>query len=211
MKLTSTLKRAAAIVAILLAGGAANAAVIGFDELTNSGSGHETYASVTSGGFVFANSMGSSGAFVVWGASHPYNADPGGATLTHNYANTTTVMTKAGGGTFSLLSVDFGDVYNQPGNGLTIQIVGTRSDLSTVIETITTDLLAGLETFMFDTLTDLVSVAWTPIAGTSNRFLQFDNVAVGGTSVPVPEPMTLSLLGGGLVALTALRRRRHRT
>jgi hypothetical protein len=215
MRLENILKRAAAAlgtagIATLVATGPVGAAVIDFGELAVSGSDAQSFASISSGGFDFVSSVASSGSYLVWGTTNPFNADPGGATLSHNFPGTTTVMTKADGGTFSLLSIDFGDVYNQPFNVQTIQIVGTRADQSTVTETVTTDALAGLESFLFTDLTDLVSVAWTPISATTNAFLQFDNVVVDEISVPVPEPMTLTLLVGGLAALAGLRRRRSR-
>jgi hypothetical protein len=212
MRLWTTAKSVASALAIaglsaLLAAQPANAAVIDFNELAHDGAGQAVYASVTSGGFNFTNSFNSPGRFLVWGATHGSNADPGGATLSHNYADSTTVMTKADGGTFSLLSIDFGDVYNGM-NMLTIEIIGTRADLSTVAETVITGSLPGLETFLFENFDDLISVAWTPIAGTDNRYLQLDNIVVDHAAVSVPEPMSVALLAGGLVALAGSRRRR---
>jgi hypothetical protein len=213
MSITSTVRRAGASLlsgslglAALLAAASANAAVIDFDNLRYEGSSFSSYASVDSGGFQFTNSFGGSGAFLVWDTAHNSNANPGGATLSHNYGGSTTTMSQIGGSTFSLLSIDFGDVYNQAGNVETIQIVGTRSDLSTVIETVTTDALAGLETFAFSSFVDLISVEWTPISGTRNTYLQLDNIVVNEMVSSVPEPMSLSLFAGGLAALALTRR-----
>jgi hypothetical protein len=212
MRLINTARRAAAALAIMGAATltsteSAGAAVIDFNELANPGVMFQTYASISSGGFTFTNSFNSDGRFLVWGTEHAFNGDPGGATVSHNYAGTTTTMTKDDGGTFSLLAIDFGDIYNQAAV-LTIEIVGTRADMSTVVETITTDTLAGLETFLFDTLTDLISVSWTTIAG-PNLNLQFDNVVVDYAVTAVPEPMTLTLLAGGLGALAFSKRHRR--
>jgi hypothetical protein len=210
MKLTNTRQRALLLsslgAALLLTAPAAKAAVVGFDELAHN-LPYQTSASVSSGGFDFANN-GGSGSIIIWGKSNASNADPGGATLGHNHGFTTTTMTKSDGGSFSLTSIDFGDVYNQAYNIQKIQIVGTKADLSTVTHTVTTDALAGLETFLFADFDDLIAVAWTTISGTANGYLQVDNVVVDGVASSVPEPMSLSLFAGGLAALAVQRRRR---
>lgn len=185
---------------------AAQATVINFDSVV----GFQTLPSpYNEAGFQFVNSSDSSGAILFWGQGNMYNADPNGNTFSHNYAGTTTTLTRVGGGTFTFNSIDLADVYNDQGSGAgqggNIQFDFLFADASTSSSTVSIDGLPGFQTFDFG-LTDLTQVSWTPLT-TYGPWLQLDNVRVDETGNPVPEPASLSLVALALSALAVRRKR----
>jgi hypothetical protein len=193
----------------LLAAPAAASVTITFDEIDNIAGNvfpaGATYLSPQ--GFRFTNSFGGTGGLLVWQRSLSFNADPDGATMSHNFSSTTTTVVAEDGSLFDLTSIDFADVYNDASGG-TFQMGWTFADDSTGGGIYTLDNLIGLQTFSFN-VTGIKSFTILPVA-TLGNWIQFDNVVLnGGGGAVVPEPATWAMMiaGFGLVGAAARRRR----
>jgi hypothetical protein len=137
------------------------------------------------------------------------NADyPGSPAIFINHPGSTVTLSKVGGGTFSLNSIDMATAY---GGGLAGSVLFT-GDLfggGTVTATESWNAAAGLPTFQ----TDVFSSAWTNLTDVYFSqilpYSQFDNVVVNGNVTP--EPATMTLLATGLVGIVGagLRRRKR--
>ena len=126
---------------------------------------------------------------------------------------TVTTMTRDGGGTFPLVSIDLAELFVGLPAADQVQIDGSLAGGGVV--SVTFDLdgindgpggLDDFETFLLPGgFSDLTSVVFTGLnsQGQDPRFT-FDNVVV-------PEPATALLLCGGMVALAARRRSRPAT
>jgi hypothetical protein len=193
------------LTAVLAGTGVATATLIDFNEFTNEFG--EFTGPLDSKGFHFANNAPAGGApFAIWGFDNPWNADPGGATLSHNFALTTTTLTRVGGGAFEFDSVDFGNVYNLAGNQEDVTLVGTLGGGGTISTVVRTNGMAGLTHFEFDGLfLDVTQITWTPSNGVQNNFLQVDNVAVDSTSTAIPEPLSIFILIASLSTFGLMR------
>jgi hypothetical protein len=180
----------------------ANAVLVDFEDLTNNGESGFTHFgdNVNSLGFNFASTMhiGDSSALASWTDGLP-DYYTGSCSLFGNYTDEIVVMTKVGGGAFSVTSIDAADVFRGEG-GQTVTLIGTRADSSTVTQSFVLG-SGNLQTFALSGMTDIVSMSLDDSATT---WFQFDNVNVGA----VPEPATFAVLGIG--ALAILRRRRAR-
>lgn len=189
---------------VLLAAASAQALVIDFEAIDNSGSGHVFSGnSLDTQGFNLSNDCSySSNCILHWGSSNAYNADANGVTYSHNYTGSTTTLTQSSGDFFDLFSIDFGNVYDTNSYVQEILVTGyfNTGDISS---TVITDSLSGLETFTFD-WTGLNSVTWTETTGT---FLQLDNIVLNNAGTSVPEPSSIILLVLGLVGLNFLRKK----
>lgn len=106
---------------------------------------------------------------------------------------------------FSLLSIDLA-CLNDADCGVAVSFTGTKSDTSMVNFVATpVDTLNSLTTFYLPAeFSDLVEVQWRQSA----PFHQFDNITVAA-STDLPEPGSMALLAGGLLAFGLLRRRRN--
>lgn len=195
----STIAMAAAFL-VVGAVTSASATVINFDTYfpeTNPESDIKGIGEViTVDGFQF--DPGLTGQYIQWSIGTPQNADPKGHTLSHNYAGTTTTMTKVGGGLFDLLSIDFADIYNEDFGGDVK--VGWDSGSSTL----TLAQISGLQTFALN-LTGISYFTITPIS-TQFLWIQFDNIVTdeaGPSPVPVPGALPLlasAMIGFGVIA-----------
>lgn len=116
-----------------------------------------------------------------------------------------TRLTKIGGGTFDLVSIDLdglngsatvvppGGIFPYPSPAL-FTFIGTRLDATTVTESFTTDHnFPNRQTFTFSALFDSVTqVTWTQDNGYPRPSQQFDNIVVTATDVSSPPPHFLS-------------------
>jgi hypothetical protein len=130
---------------------------------------------------------------------------PGSTALFNDTIGGSITLTRNGGGTFAISSIDFSEL-NGPGVAF-VNIVGTLLGGGTISQLIELDGVFGLETFFFGgSWTNLVSISWTQ----DSPFHQFDNIQLSEVSAPVPVPAAGLLLLGGLATLVAARRRHAR-
>ena len=174
---------------------------IDFEEIDNSAANVFSGNSLDTQGFNLTNDNSSSDAILHWSSTNIRNADAGGVTFSHNYAGSTTTLTQLNGEAFDLFTIDFADINNSGTiQNITIDAVTVTGTLFS--NTITLDMLSGLETFDFNWY-NLASASWTETTG---AFLQLDNIAVATTVVPVPAAVWL--FGSGLIGLTGIARRK---
>ncbi len=127
-----------------------------------------------------------------------------------NY-NALATLTKVGGGTFSLLSIDLASVYtaSQLGAAGSVLFTGDLFGGGTVTQTLTWAAPSGSPTNQ----TNLLNSNWNNLVDVYFSqplpYFQFDNVVLDGTaSSTVPEPATMTLLATGLAGMAAARRRK---
>ena len=117
-----------------------------------------------------------------------------GSTALFNDANNgVTRLTKSGGGTFTLTSINLAELNGN--NVATVTFTGTKPDTSTVTQAFTIDGVAfGQQTFTFPaTFTNLTKVEWAQVA----LYHQYDNIVVAGCGGPPPNtPPSLTAPNG---------------
>jgi hypothetical protein len=126
-----------------------------------------------------------------------YDADPTPSTgLFTNFGQTTTTITRTGGGSFDLVSMDIDDVYNSGAPSGDLNYSWTLSGGGGGSGTFNVDGVPGYSTLVLN-LIGLSSFSFTP--STQLTFVQFDNVVVANvaaTPAPAALPLFASALGG---------------
>lgn len=195
------LKLIAVAAALWLASIPAHAAVIDFEDLgVAPGTQFDPpdFATVTSGGFDFVH--GPRNAFSDLHFPNGSSFSIGGTTelVTHQDF----IMTRNGGGAFTLNQFDWGGTF---GENATFEVIGQLMGGGTVSQLFSPDgNSATLQTFVLGgSFNNLVSVTWEHFGRWNEQ--NVDNLVVDAAAVP--EPTTLALLGLGLAGLRLTKRR----
>jgi hypothetical protein len=106
------------------------------------------------------------------------------------------LLTHTGGLTFDLLSIDLSERFSDQ-LGAELNLIGTKSDGSTVISSFSMDGVFGFETFTPQGLTDLTALRFDYAL----YFCQYDNITLD----IIPEPATILLFGLGSLLLRKLK------
>ncbi len=193
--------KCAATAGLLAVAGTAGAATITFDSLTNLDAWQYDAPVYTEQGYSFASTLNGPYSLYSYGlGAVGVNADPTGATLSENDDGQGVIVSRQGGGTFTLDSFDL--AFNPPGtdNSGSVRFdytnaSGTHSTLLNFSDAYT------LHTFDFD-YTGLLSFTLY------DDDFQLDNVKVDAEVMAVPEPSAWGLLLAGLAAIALVARRR---
>lgn len=204
--------------AALLMSFGAQAALVGFDDIPNTGNGIQS-GTVTSAGYNFTGGhyhiIDSPGAFVR-NASTSY--------LTAEAANAlgqSVTMTKVGGGTFTLNQVDVAELWlpGDPTNDFFEVLISANQFGGGVLSmSVTLDGIgdgaggvADFQTVVLAGWTNLTDVTFTGrnAAGAFGDY-SIDNLIVDENGVPEPSGLALLALGGLSLVAGAARRRRAR-
>lgn len=212
----TAISAAAALAAGMALSTAASAAVVDFDTLRSSNYvslGYGTTYAEDGLGFRAYGTDGRDEHMAIWGYdTHPgYQADVDGASPWVNSINAFLRISKVGGGTFTLNSLDLADYLNLKAPlsnyGMAYTYVDAGGSHSGVFNL---DQKAGLQTFTVN-LADITYMdLFTGTSGDSG--VQIDNVrfneslSVGG----VPEPATWAIMLVGFGGLGATLRQRRR-
>lgn len=191
----------------MIISGYADATTIDFNFLTQNRTAYTDYpGGITNQGFRITNSADSLFSF---GATSIYNLDPGGATLSASKGFSSTTLTRADGGSFDFVSIDFGDPYGtaqlwENSGVYTYMFEFTHTngltDLSSISVPFSTRDANGmvtyspLKTFSFDEQ-NLRAVSWN--ATNMYGYWQADNVVL--STVPEPNSLALMLCGIALI------------
>lgn len=189
----------------------AHAVVITFDGLTGgtvtSNGAIEYPLPVVADGYSFTTLPffdGRPGQFATWTAASNANATfsnyTGSISLFSNSGNPTTIVA-SGGGAFSVSSLAVAYAFRPGGNSPTLIFTGTRAVGGSVTQTYTIPGDTVLHTVGLNGFVGLTSFTLSQFGG--NESFQFDNINVQA----VPEAASALMLGMGLLALLAVRRK----
>lgn len=194
-------------IAVLGAGSTAGAAaVLDFDDLGQAGTG-KNYIRQNNfkyEGFNFYSTYSLDPNFFTLGEDDPANADPDGATFSHNWDRYEVNITKADNSLFDLFSIDLADKFNV-GAGHAGRFRFVYADNHQEELSFTTDSNVGLETFVVNK-TGLKAFLYYADAG-----VQIDNMALEGSVTAVPEPATWAMMILGFAGVGSVVRTRRRT
>jgi hypothetical protein len=180
---------------------AAAESVIDFEGLAPLVAGKDSLylSSYSEDGFSFTSSVDpllADTAFSVWGpAGENYS---GSTALFNTYDTALTILRRADGTPFSLLSIDLSPAFADPGSPGSVLFLGRHSDNSAVTQEFQFGPgNAPVTHILGPGFSDLVEVRWEQAA----PWHQFDNVRVAS----VPEPAALALMLFGLLMLAVWR------
>jgi hypothetical protein len=213
----SKMKSFACALAFACAVPAAQAAVITFNDLAGTAMQGNTnvssytqffYSTATVDGFKFG--AVNNGYFDTYIIGPDYTGTNAASSLAYNgndyfLSFSPVLMKAANGAAFSVSSLDLG---TWSGGALSITLLGTRTNGSTVTQSLSTTIYNQQTTNDFNSLvlngfTGLASLQFT--SSTGNGFA-IDNIVVNEAAVP--EPGSLAIFGLGLAAVAGLRRRK---
>ena len=177
--------------------------VLTFSSLDSAGNGYRFLSSpvYAEGGFQIRASTGFCTQQTP--SSGPSDFYAGSTGLANCYANGLNTLTKVGGGTFSLNSIDLAPFAFSYGGNALVSFLGT-TNASPLSVSFRTPTKLQFQTFAFTGWDNLTSVSWRHLA----PYHQFDNITLD-TPAPIvtPEPTTIVLLAFGLLAVAGMRRR----
>ena len=160
----------------------------------------------TEAGFTLSDPSGLS--FATWCSN--YTGYYAGPALFDAYVGQSPVLTKSGGGTFSIDAIELSHLYEGTWGAQSFTFTGNYFGGGTVSQTFIIPYQAGPTVFIpfvFDAnWTNLVSVDF---ASQDYAYYQFTNVLLDSSGTTVPEPASMALLATGLVGVFGAARRRR--
>ena len=200
---------AAVIVALAAIGGtggagAAQALTIDFDAFAFNDSGIHDLTPISGtlslDGFTFTPSQ-----FTKFDVLGTQEARFAGEVAMFNNENTgTTTIARSGGGTFSVESIDVANILGPGADSITFH--GAVHGGGTVTQSFSFDSFGHFTTLFLDS--DFENLDSLSFDENGNPSFQFTDLVVDAAAA-VPEPASLTLLGGGLVGFLLARRRRR--
>lgn len=137
-----------------------------------------------------------------------YEAYAGSAAIFNNFNASTTTLSRVGGGTFSLSSIDLASIQFEGSSG-SVQFTGNLFGGGTVTSTKSWSAAGAGASPTFST--SAFDASWTNLSSVvfeqSVHAFQFDNVVLSSSTTTVPEPSTVALMTAGLLALGVATRR----
>ena len=205
-----------ALLAAALIAAPAAATTIDFDSQHNaSGSYNYIYGPYNEDGFTLTASScanTSQGSLCYITPQSFQSIDAAGAAFVNYNGGAFSTLTKTGGGSFTLTSLDISEYFDDLSYG-----TGTMSAL---FRFAFADGTSSQQTITFNTrgrypvttltfnLAPLTSFGFSPTDGTSG-FLQFDNIVVNAGTAAVPEPASWALMIGGFGLVGGAMRKRR--
>ncbi len=186
----------------------AQANIITFDSLSSTNDLNDHGATYTESGFRFTNiateeDSGYPPSLATFGTGVTYGYYTGSNALFNDNFEGVTVLTRDDGNAFSFNSIDLAELYPYDDRSLAFDLTfyGLLRNGSSVSQTVTLDNITGVQSYIFGSaFSNVLAVNW---AQGGDYFHQFDNV----NAAPVPEPMSILLLGSGLITLLGARKK----